>query len=133
MAASIVTADGVPASPPSSFSQALSVPVGDGALLTISGQVAMRDGEVLAPDDMGAQATICYTAIQQLVEAAGGTMDDVISIRGFVTDISRLPEIHAARAPFLGTPAPTSTVVEVSALVLPGIVIEVEALAYIRN
>ncbi|TDQ54213.1 RidA family protein [Actinorugispora endophytica] len=116
--------------PAGPYSQVGRVELGGGALLFVSGQVALDEaGEVVAPGDMAVQSREVMRSLDALLRAEGATLADVVSIRTFLTDMSRLPEYAAARREFLpGTP-PTSTTVEVSALFRPGAVIEVEVVA----
>ncbi|MFI6942936.1 RidA family protein [Streptomyces sp. NPDC050418] len=95
---------------------------GGGALLQLSGQVA--EGE-----DLTAQSRGVFEALDALLKAHGAGLADIVNIRTYLTDISRLHEYGAVRREFLtGTP-PTSTTVEVSKLFLPWALIEVEVVA----
>ena len=78
---------------------------------------------------MLSQATIALGRIKALLEAAGATMDDVAKLTIYVTDISKRPEISEARQRFFTGDFPTSTLVEVSALADPGLLVEIEAIA----
>lgn len=99
---------------------------GFGALLQISGQVA--EGATLAEQSRGV-----FETIDTLLKAQGATLADIINIRTYLTDISKLHEYGAVRREFLtGTP-PTSTTVEVSKLFLPGAQIEVEVVAVLPS
>jgi 2-iminobutanoate/2-iminopropanoate deaminase len=74
-----------------------------------------------------------YRKIRHLVEAAGGTMDDVVRQLIFVTDIARRDEILHARRHFFTGDFPASTQVEVSALAMPGLLVEIEVTAVIGS
>lgn len=112
--------------PPGSFSQCLKA----GELIFISGQVARSaDGRIEGEGSMLAQATSVLGKIKALVEAAGATMADVAKLTIFVTDITRRNEIGEARRKFFTGDFPCSTLVQVSSLVEPGLLIEIEALA----
>jgi 2-iminobutanoate/2-iminopropanoate deaminase len=112
--------------PPGSFSQCLTA----GDTIFISGQVARTDdGRIGGDGSMFSQAMIVLGKIKALVEAAGGTMADVAKLTIFVTDISKRPEIGEARRKFFTGDFPCSTLVEVSSLVDPGLLIEIEAVA----
>lgn len=65
--------------------------------------------------------------IRHLVTAAGGRMDDIVTLRVYVTDIEDKAEVGRARAEFFTGDFPCSTLVEVSALVEPGLSVEIEA------
>ena len=96
----------------------------------IAGMTA-RGGEFDTIDGAGAyaQARIIFTKIKSLIEAAGGAMADVVKVNIFVTDIDQRQEVWRARREFFGGDFPVSTLVEVSALALPEMEVEVEAIA----
>jgi len=63
------------------------------------------------------------------VESQGGTMANVIKLTTFVTDMKYRPDLAAVRAEFFGKKGPASTLVEVSALAFPDLMVEIEAIA----
>ncbi len=105
------------------YSQVARVEQADGsALLFLSGQIA--EGDTLAQQSRGV-----FEAIEALLKAHGATMADVINIRTYLTDISRLDEYGTVRRQFLtGTP-PTSMTFEVPKLFRPQAQVEVEVVA----
>ncbi|MFI9360999.1 RidA family protein [Kitasatospora sp. NPDC053057] len=131
MEISIDNPAGAPA-PAGPYSQVARVDLGTGALLFLSGQVALdENGQAAAPGDMTVQSEMIMEGIGQLLAAHGATFSDVINIRTFLTDMSRLKEYADVRVKYLtGTP-PTSTTVEVSKLFREGALIEVEIVAAI--
>ncbi|HEX4564571.1 MAG TPA: Rid family hydrolase, partial [Solirubrobacteraceae bacterium] len=76
-----------------------------------------------------AQARLTFENLRTVLEDAGASFDDVVKVTAFLTDASRLREYAHVRNEFITGPSPASTVVEVSALALPGMMIEVEAIA----
>jgi enamine deaminase RidA (YjgF/YER057c/UK114 family) len=106
---------------------------GPGRMVVFSGQVSTDDqARPVHVGDMGGQARRCLEKIELLLKAAGGTMADVALLRFYVTDMSRMSEVAAARAPFLTGPVPPAmTGVGVTALAHPDFLIEVEAMAVI--
>ena len=99
-------------------------------ILFLSGQVAYTpEGGVAFPGDFTAQARGAYQAIKALVESQGGTMANVIKLTTFVTDMKYRPDLAAVRAEFFGKKGPASTLVEVSALAFPDLMVEIEAIA----
>ena len=78
-----------------------------------------------------AQAKLIFQKIQGLMEAAGGSMDGVVKVNIFVTDITKREEVWRARREFFSGDFPVSTLVEVSALALPEMVVEVEAVGFL--
>jgi len=105
-----------------------------GQVLYISGQVAYdANGQVVGRGDMKEQARQAFCNIRHLLEKTGATMDDVVKITAYLTDISRYNEYaEARREAFPGIP-PTSTTVTVSKLVDPDLLVEVEATAYLKS
>ncbi len=120
------------------FAHVARVDTGDGALLILSGQVAVDDaGEVVAPGDAGAQAERVFEIIEDILAAYGASLSDIIHIRTFMTNLDDLPAYAAVRRKLFPAPPatvpPTSTTVEVSRLFLPGAVLEVEVTAAVRT
>jgi enamine deaminase RidA (YjgF/YER057c/UK114 family) len=85
------------------------------------------DGALFAPGDAYAQAKRCLQIIQRALEDLGADMSCVVRTRMFTTDISRWPEYGRAHREFFEGHPPATTLVEVSALVSEGMLIEVEA------
>jgi enamine deaminase RidA (YjgF/YER057c/UK114 family) len=81
--------------------------------------------------DEYAQSTAIFTKIRHLVEAAGGTMADIVKVTIFVTDISQREKVWQARREFFTGNFPASTLVQVAALADPSIKVEIEAVAHI--
>ena len=77
------------------------------------------------------QARAIFTKIKNLMTEAGGSMTDIVKVNIFVTDITKRKEVWRARAEFFSGNFPVSTLVEVSALALPDMVVEVEAVGFI--
>jgi len=119
----------VPA-PAGQYSHVALAELGDQVILQLSGQAAIdAEGKVVGGDDMTAQADYIMDNITAILAAHGATLADVLNIRAYVTDMSRLSEYGKVRtARFTGTP-PTVTTVEVSRLFVPGALIEVEIMA----
>ena len=73
------------------------------------------------------QAKACLIKIERLIEAAGGSMADIVRVNIFVTDIRNREEVWRARREFFSGDFPVSTLVEVSALAAPEMTVEIEA------
>lgn len=111
------------------ISHAIEVDAGD-RLLFISGLTAKaEDGSTFAPGDAGAQTTRILEAIKEIVERAGGTMASIVKLTVYVCDMERVAEVSASRAKFFSPPYPASTMFEVSRLVTPDQLVEIEAIA----
>jgi 2-iminobutanoate/2-iminopropanoate deaminase len=88
-------------------------------------------GGVLGDGSMYSQAQQTFTKIKHLIEAAGGTMNDIIRVDIYVTDIKRREEVWRARKEFFTGDFPTSTLVEVRALATPQLLVEVNAIGFL--
>ncbi|HZS00069.1 MAG TPA: RidA family protein [Chloroflexota bacterium] len=124
---------GVPIGP---YSHVFSVDVQSFArLVFIAGQVGMdRDGQIVRPNDMRAQFAQTYANLQAAVEAAGGTMASIVSLRTFLTRAEDLPVFNACRAEhyprlFPDGVYPPNTLLIVDRLVHPDLLLEIEAVA----
>ncbi|WP_189032205.1 RidA family protein [Nocardia rhizosphaerihabitans] len=108
------------------------VRVGDHVM--VSGTTAaVPGGGVVGGDDIGAQATEVLARIATALEQAGASLRDVVRTRMFVTDISRWPEVAAAHAAVFGTIRPAAAMYEVTALIAPELLIEIEADAIVTG
>jgi len=112
------------------FAHVARLDLGDGALLVLSGQVAVDDdGAVVAPGDVTAQSERIFELIGTILAAHGASFADVLHVRTFMTDLGDLPGYGQVRRRYFPGPPPASTTVEVSRLFLPGAVLEVEVTA----
>jgi enamine deaminase RidA (YjgF/YER057c/UK114 family) len=98
----------------------------------VSGTTSMADGAVVHKGDAAAQTRQALTIIRESLERAGFTLADVVRTRMFVTDISRWEEIGRAHGEVFGDVRPTTTMVQVVALIDPDMLVEIEAEA-VRN
>ena len=85
------------------------------------------DGHSRHPGDVGAQARAIFAIIEMALADAGFALTDVVRTRMFVTDITRSAEIAAVHGEIFGVIRPAATMVEVSALMAPSLLIEIEA------
>jgi enamine deaminase RidA (YjgF/YER057c/UK114 family) len=93
----------------------------------VSGTTAIVDGAVAHPGDAAAQTRQCLRTIEQSLERAGFTLNDIVRTRMFVTDISRWEEIGRAHGEVFGDIRPATTMVQVAALIDPAMIVEIEA------
>jgi enamine deaminase RidA (YjgF/YER057c/UK114 family) len=114
---------------PPAYTQAVRV-TGAQTILFLSGQVAYDDkGGVAHRGDFKAQAREAFRSIKALLEQAGGTMDSIVKLNTYLTDVRYRADLVPVRQEFFSGKAPASTLVEVSALAHPDWMIEVEAIA----
>ncbi|MFC8506600.1 RidA family protein [Streptomyces sp. NPDC057411] len=106
---------------------------GTGRFVAVSGQCALdASGEVVGAGDPAAQAHRVFDNLRRCLAAAGAGFEDVVKLTYFVTDVAHLPAVRAARdAAFGAAPLPASSAVQVSALVRPELLVEIEAFALI--
>jgi 2-iminobutanoate/2-iminopropanoate deaminase len=105
-----------------------------GDIVHVSGMTSRaNDGVTIEGKNEYEQAKVIFTKIKNLVEAAGGTMGDVAKITIYVTNIKQNTEVWRARKEAFTGDFPASTLVEVSALARPEILVEIEAVTYIGS
>lgn len=115
---------GSPFEPQIGFSRAVRV----GSIVAISGTAPVApDGGVAAPGDMYGQTKRCLDIIQQAVTEAGLSLSDVVRTRLMLTDISRWQEAARAHGEVFSEIRPACTFVEVSRLIDPAWLVEIEA------
>jgi enamine deaminase RidA (YjgF/YER057c/UK114 family) len=102
-----------------------------GRTVYISGQIALdKDGSIVGINDFEVQARQAFLNVLQALEAVEMTFDHVVKLGLFVTDISHVGILRRVRDEFVNAQQPpASTLVQVAALVRPGLLFEVEAIA----
>lgn len=88
-------------------------------------------GGMLGDGSMYSQAKETFTKIRHLIGAAGGTMNDIIRLDIYVTDIKQREDVWRARREFFTGDFPTSTLVEVRALATPKLLVEINATGFL--
>ena len=111
------------------LSGVVAVDYAKGIIAGVSGGTAMTPGKV----DPEVQWRTVLTAIKELVEAAGGTIADVVLANVFVTDMRFYYEYEHIRKEFFVEPYPVCTAIAVRSLVHPDWILEIEATAYIEK
>jgi 2-iminobutanoate/2-iminopropanoate deaminase len=113
------------------FSQAIAIEA-KGRLVFIPGMTARRpDGSIAGIGDIEAQTRQVCENLKSAVETAGGTMEDICRVDVYVRNIEHFEQIHKVRREYFKPPAPASTMVEVTKMVSPDYLIEINAIAVI--
>ncbi len=122
-----VSSPEVPEPAPGTWSNCLVV----NGVAYVAGMIARgKDGKIVDGDEYE-QAKDIFAKIRNLVEAAGGTMADVVKVSIFVTDIKQREKVWRARREVFSGDFPASTLVQVAALAEPSVKVEIEAVAYL--
>lgn len=90
-------------------------------------------GTTGAGDDIASQARDALRRIDTALQEVGASMSDVIRTRMFVTDISLWAEVGEVHAAIFGHIRPAATMVEVTALIAPELMVEIEVDAYVAE
>lgn len=103
-----------------------------GAFVYVSGTTASGpDGNIVGIDDPYAQTRQILANITKALAAVGATPEHVVRTRIYLTDISRWEDVGRAHGEVFGTIRPATVMVEVSKLISPEILVEIEADAYV--
>ena len=103
-----------------------------GDTIYIAGQVAVAlDGSMLGKDDPTAQSEQIYKNIQNALASVGASLQDLVKTTTYVVSTDCIDAVRAARAKYLANDPPTSTLLVVSRLARPELLVEIEAIAYV--
>ncbi len=103
-----------------------------GDWIHVAGTTAVdEEGNVLFPGDAAAQTRAILGTIERALADAGAVLEQVVRTRMFVVDIGQWEAIGREHGRVFGDIRPAATMVEVAALIDPGLLVEIEAVAYI--
>jgi len=106
-----------------------------GTVVFIAGQVALdKSGNVVGKDDFKAQIQQVFENLKAAVEAAGGSLNDVVKLNCYFLDLSHLSDFREVRDKYINVKnPPASTAIQVPRLFRPEFLIEVEAVAVVQS
>ncbi|WP_020390856.1 RidA family protein [Kribbella catacumbae] len=107
--------------------------VAQGNIVHVSGQVPLdADGNLVGEGDAKAQAEQVFNNLTAALQAGGACLSDVVKMTYFLTDMRHLHDLREVRDKYISADAPpASSLVQVSALVNPAFLIEVDAVAVV--
>ena len=112
-----------------SYSQAVKL----GNWVYVSGQLSLDpQGNVVGKGDLLAQSRQVFQNIEAILGTVGGTREQIVRITAYLTDMTRFSEYNRARAEFFQKNRPASTSIQVSGLAIEGLLVEVDAVAYVE-
>src|SRR6478735_1043453 len=101
-----------------------------GDLVIVSGQAALDEqGRIAGAGDFDAHAEQTFRNLARVLEAGGSSLERIVKVTIFLTHMANFPKIVELRRRWFSPPYPADTIVEVAALALPELEIEIEAIA----
>ncbi len=104
-----------------------------GRVVEVSGTSAIDRDKIIAPNDPYQQTKFIIRKIERAINEAGGSLEDVIRTRIYVTNIDDWSAIGKAHGEFFRNIKPATTMVEVKSLIDPNFVVELEATAILSE
>lgn len=103
-----------------------------GNLIEVSGTTAVNGDNMVAPGNAYKQAVFIFYKIEKALQEAGASLENVIRTRMYVTDIKHWEQVGKAHGEFFKNIKPATSMVEVSALIDPALLVEIEVTAVVE-
>lgn len=111
-------------------SNGLAIPFGDKKLILIAGQMAIDSEDKAQCEDMpGEQTEYIFRNIHSILRESGATLDDIVRVVIYVTDMSYLSEVSNIRDRYISFAKPVCTIIGVNELAVKGCKVEIEVTA----
>jgi len=104
-----------------------------GNIVEVAGTTATINGEVQGIDDPYTQTKVIFEIIEKALQEAGASLTDVVRTRMFVTNVAHWEEVGRAHGEFFREIKPVSTLVEISRLIDPQLLVEIEVTAILES
>jgi len=104
-----------------------------GNIIEVAGTTALDGQRIIAPGDAYAQTVYIIKKIEKALQEAGAALNDVVRTRMYVVDLHWSDQVGRAHAEFFGRIRPASTMIEISALVHPDLLVEMEVSAILSD
>ncbi len=104
-----------------------------GNIIEVAGTTAVEAGEIVGKDDAYAQTVCIFKKIERALQEADASLEDVVRTRMFVTNIKDWEAVGKAHGEFFRAIKPASTMLEVSGLINPELLVEIEVTAIMKK
>jgi len=98
-------------------------------MIFVTGQIAAKNGEAIAPNNIEEQTEYIFSAINNILKAGNSSLNDVVKVVIYLRDIKDFSRVSPIRNKFFKKAKPVSTLVEISNLVRKGCDIEIDVIA----
>jgi len=104
-----------------------------GNIIEVSGTAAIDRDKIISPGNVQGQTEFIIQKIERALKEAGGTLNDVVRTRIYVTDISQWEAVGKVHGEFFKDIKPATTMIEVKSFIDPNFLVEIEATAILTG